>query len=87
MPYIAVVLKESDDGFSVHFPDLPGCVTAGSTLPQARRFAAEALAFHLESMAAGRRQIPSPRPVEAIREEPGYRSATLIIVEPIAVTR
>ena len=34
--YIALIHKEPDSDFGVSFPDLPGCVTAGSTLDEAR---------------------------------------------------
>ena len=82
MPYIAVVLKESDDEFSVGFPDLPGCSASGSTLAEARRFAVEAVALHLETLRAGRHPIPPARTVDQLRELPAYRHATFIVVDP-----
>jgi predicted RNase H-like HicB family nuclease len=41
--YIAVIHKDADSDFGVSFPDLPGCITAGRTLDEARVMAAEAL--------------------------------------------
>jgi predicted RNase H-like HicB family nuclease len=46
--YIALLRKETGSDYGVSFPDFPGCVTAGRTLEEARRLAAEALAFHVE---------------------------------------
>ena len=49
--YIALLHKEADSDYGVSFPDLPGCVTAGKTLDEARANAEEALALHLAGMA------------------------------------
>jgi predicted RNase H-like HicB family nuclease len=38
--YIALIHKDADGDFGVSFPDLPGCVSAGSTLDEARELAA-----------------------------------------------
>ena len=46
--YIALLRKDPDSDYGVDFPDFPGCVTAGSTLEEARAMAEEALAFHIE---------------------------------------
>jgi predicted RNase H-like HicB family nuclease len=47
MEYIAYLHKDRDSDFRVSFSDFPGCVTAGKTLEEARRMAAEALALHI----------------------------------------
>ena len=49
--YIALIHKDADSDYGVSFPDLPGVVTVGSDLDEARRMATEALAFHLEGLA------------------------------------
>jgi predicted RNase H-like HicB family nuclease len=33
--YIAIVCKEPGSAWGVHFPDLPGCTSAGSTMEEA----------------------------------------------------
>ena len=53
--YIALLRKDASSDYGVDFPDLPGCVTAGRSLEEARRAAAEALAVRLEGMATQRR--------------------------------
>ena len=40
--YIGLVHKDAGSDYGVSFPDLPGCVTAGATLEEAREMAAEA---------------------------------------------
>lgn len=50
-----------DEGkFSVLFPDLPGCQTWGNTLEESFGHSVEALAGHLEAMAADGDVIPEP---------------------------
>lgn len=48
--YIAYLRKDEDSDFGVEFPDLPGCVSAGRTLDEARAMAAEALAGHVAAL-------------------------------------
>ena len=58
--YIALIHKDAESDFGVSFPDLPGCVTAGATLDEARDMAAEALALHLEGLSEDGEAIPEP---------------------------
>ena len=82
--YIALVEKDVTSDYGVFFPDLPGCVTAGSTFEEAREMACEALALHLEGMAAHREYIPPPCSADAAlaHEDAGYAIA-LIVVEAL----
>jgi predicted RNase H-like HicB family nuclease len=83
MAYVAIIRKEPGSDYGIDFPDLPGCVTAGKTLAEARRFAAEALTLHLDGLAAGGLPIPPQRPVETIRAEPEYRTGRLILIDAV----
>lgn len=58
--YVALLCKEADSDFGVEFPDFPGCITAGTTLEDARRMAAEALLLHVEGMMEDGDPIPEP---------------------------
>ena len=64
--YIALIHKEAASDFGVSFPDLPGCVTAGTTLDEARAFAEEALALHLAGLAEDGEAAPEPSTLEAV---------------------
>lgn len=66
--YIALLHKNGRKGYGVSFPDFPGCVSAGATVEDALREAAEALALHVDGMREDGTRIPKPRTVEAIRE-------------------
>ena len=49
--YIALIHKDANSDYGVSFADLPGVISAGRNLDEARRMATEALAFHLKGMA------------------------------------
>jgi predicted RNase H-like HicB family nuclease len=83
--YVAVILEDAHDEYSVHFPDVPGCFTRGATIDQACRFAAETLAFHLERFAARHLAPPLTRSLDALRAEPEHRGATFVLVAPTAL--
>jgi predicted RNase H-like HicB family nuclease len=68
--YIALLRKDPDSDYGVDFPDFPGCITAGSTLEETRRMAAEALPFHVEGMLEENLPIPRPSPLELVMADP-----------------
>jgi predicted RNase H-like HicB family nuclease len=62
--YIAVVHKDEDSAFGVHFPDLPGCISAADTLDEVVPKATEALALFAEDT-----PLPEPRSLDALRKD------------------
>jgi predicted RNase H-like HicB family nuclease len=76
--YIALLRKEPSSDFGVDFPDFPGCVTAGQSLEEARRMAAEALASHVEGMQQDGEPIPEPSALGVIINVPDGAIAFLI---------
>ena len=81
--YIALIHKDADSDYGVSFPDLPGCVTAGSNLDEAREMATEALALHVAGMAEDGEPVPEPALLEAIMRDPEHRDGVAILV-PLA---
>lgn len=79
--YIALLRKERKSDYSVDFPDFPGCITAGKTLEEARRFAAEALALHIEGMEADGDTIPAPSVLDTVLLAKEHRDAVPFLVE------
>jgi len=79
--YIAIIHKDADSDFGVSFPDFPGCITAGATLDEARAFAEEALALHVEGMIEDGEAIPEPSSFEAVMADPANRDGVAILVE------
>jgi predicted RNase H-like HicB family nuclease len=80
--YIALLRKDPDSDFGVDFPDLPGCITSGSTLEETREMAAEALEFHIEGMLEENLPIPKPSRLEVVMADPENAEA---IPFPVAV--
>ncbi|MBA1334125.1 MAG: Phage protein [Firmicutes bacterium] len=59
LTYLAV-FEPTKTGYSVYFPDLPGCVSYGEDFEEAQRQAAEALGLHLYGMEKDGEEIPAP---------------------------
>ncbi|MEE8145337.1 MAG: type II toxin-antitoxin system HicB family antitoxin [Kiloniellales bacterium] len=78
--YIAFIRKADDSDFSVEFPDLPGCATAGRDMDEALAFAREALAGHLEELAAAGDPVPAPSNLEAAMADPEFADAVAVLV-------
>jgi predicted RNase H-like HicB family nuclease len=61
--YHAVVHKDEDSAWGVHFSDLPGCFSAADDLADVQANASEAVMLYLEGEKA-----PKPSAIETIRE-------------------
>ncbi len=78
---IALLCREARSDYGVDFPDFPGCVSAGRTLDEARRMAAEALPLHIYGMLEDGAAMPAPSSLEAVMEGPDNRDAVGFLVE------
>ena len=78
--YIALLWKEDASDYGVSFPNFPGCVTAGSSLHEARQLAAEALQFHIEGMLEDGEELPDPTALDEIMEDPENKEAVVLLV-------
>lgn len=67
--YYPAVLAYDDDGISVVFPDLPGCVTCGDSTEDAVSNAKEAMGLHLYGMEKDNDVIPQPTAIKDIKIE------------------
>src|SRR5260221_13345194 len=83
MDFIAYLHKDRDSDFGVSFPDFPGCVTAGKTLEEARRMAAEALALHIQGMAEDGETIPEPSALDDVADDPALKGAVAFLVSVV----
>jgi predicted RNase H-like HicB family nuclease len=82
--YIGLIHKDADSDYGVSFPDFPGCITAGVTLDEARAFAQEALALHIEGMIEDGEAIPEPSSLEAVMTDSDNREAVAVLV-PVSI--
>ena len=56
--YQISLVPEQEGGYTVLVPLLPGCVSYGRTIEEATENAKEAIALHLENLAAHKQPIP-----------------------------
>jgi len=54
------VFEPSDTGFSIYFPDLPGCISCGDNMEHAIKMAKEALGLHYWGMERDGDEMPEP---------------------------
>ena len=82
--YIAVVHKDPKTDFGVSFPDFQGCITAGSTIDEAKDMAHDALSLHIKGMLEDGDNIPVPSKLEDIMDDPDYSDAAAILVVSVS---
>lgn len=80
MQYIAYLHKDGKSDYGVSFPDFPGCITAGSTLEEARRMAVEALSFHIAGMRKDGEPVHEPSTLDELRRDPAMKGAVAFLV-------
>lgn len=78
--YIALIHKDDDSDYGVSFPDLPGVISAGSTLDEARDMATEALAFHIEGLIEDGEAIPEPSSLEDVMANAENRDGVAVLI-------
>lgn len=71
-----------EDGISIEFPDLPGCLPCAQTTEEAFRNAKEALGLHLFGMEQDGDAIPKPTSVKDLRPQAGAAIAMVEVFMP-----
>ena len=77
---IGLIRKDTDSDFGVDFPDFPGCISAGTTLDEARRMAQEALELHVGGMIEDGEALPVGSSLETIMADPENADAVAFVV-------
>ncbi len=57
LSYLAV-FEPTETGYSVYFPDLPGCISIGKSIQEASENAKEALELHVYGMESDKETLP-----------------------------
>ncbi|PIP14591.1 antitoxin HicB [Candidatus Roizmanbacteria bacterium CG22_combo_CG10-13_8_21_14_all_35_9] len=57
--YTAVFQKEPEGGYTVFVPMLPGCVSYGKNLEEAKKMINEAIELYIESLSIHNEEIPT----------------------------
>lgn len=74
------IIERAGAGYSVFFPDLPGCTSAGATLQEVARNVEEALAGHLIVSAEHGDPIAAPSELDEIPADPEIDEVARILV-------
>lgn len=78
--FYPAIVERAAAGFSVFFPDLPGCTSAGATVQEAARNAEQALDGHLLVSAEHGDKLPDPSELDAIEADPEVDEVARILV-------
>jgi len=80
--YPAIVEGDRATGYSVFFPDLPGCTSGGDTIQEAATNAEEALAGHVALMIEEGEPIPEPGSLDDLPKPvaPGVEEVARLLV-------
>jgi predicted RNase H-like HicB family nuclease len=79
MSVYTAVLKPYDGGFTIEFPDVPGCATGGATIEEAIRMGKDALGGCLCVYQDEGIALPDPRTPDLIPLQPGEFAAVVDI--------
>ncbi|QIB26279.1 type II toxin-antitoxin system HicB family antitoxin [Caloranaerobacter azorensis] len=72
------IFDYAEDGITVEFPDIPGCITCGATTEEALKNAKEALELNLYGIEEDGEKIPEPSEPKDIKLE---SNQTIVLVE------
>lgn len=78
------IFEPDEGGYSVNFPDLPGCYTCGDTLTEAMCMAQEAAEGWLITWVEDEKKPPKPSACESLKEEHGIVNMVVVDMEEIA---
>ena len=78
--FYPAIVERTADGYSVFFPDLPGCASAGASLQEAARNAEQALDGHLLVSAEHGDKLNDPSELDAIDGDAEVEEVARILV-------
>ena len=80
MYYPAAIHKDPESDYGISFPDLPGCISAASTLDELMLMGREAAELWLEDAVECGEMPPEPTPLDALRDDPDWADATWAVI-------
>ena len=76
--FFPAIFSKDEFGFSIEFPDLPGCFSCADSMEMELKHAKEAMQLHLYGMERDGDEIPEPTAPELLKVEAGE---TIAIIE------
>lgn len=80
--YVAI-FNYAEDGISISFPDLPGCLSCADTTKEAIKNAEEVLGLVLYDMEEENKIIPEPTPLENVKCLENERAVLISVWMPL----
>jgi len=79
------VFEPTENGYSVYFPDFPGCISFGNTFEEAQKEATDALSLHVYGMEkdGDALPVPSTNPIADPDTASGYILSPVVIFPDI----
>ncbi|MEE1890142.1 type II toxin-antitoxin system HicB family antitoxin [Pseudomonas carassii] len=81
MNLLVVLHKSRETYYGVTIPDVPGCFSAGATVPQALENVQEALALHYEGLVADGAPLPQVQEMDVHVDNPEYAGGLWALVD------
>ena len=78
--YYPAIVEADADGYSVFFPDVPGCTSGGATLQRAAQNAEEALQVHLDLAHEHGEPVPDPSDLDTAEVDSDVHVAARLLV-------
>jgi predicted RNase H-like HicB family nuclease len=84
---IAIEIGDAETAYGIVVPDLPGCFSAGDTMDEAMKNAAQAIYAWIEAALDAGQEIPKPSSLESVRDSPAYEGWAfgIVAVDPAAL--
>jgi len=67
MKYL-IIIEKSETGYSAYSPDLPGCISTGTTPEETEANMKEAISFHIDGLKEEGLSVPEPASFSAYVE-------------------
>jgi len=78
--FYPAIIERAGDAYSVFFPDLPGCTSAGRTVTEAAVNAEEALSGHILVSEQHGDELPDPSEIDAVERDPEIEEVARLLV-------
>lgn len=82
--YYPAVFIEHEDGYTVEFPDLPGCITQGDSLEEAFEMAEDAACGWILTSIEDDDELPKPTPINQMTAEEGFVNYVTLDIDEYA---
>ena len=81
MKYPVVVHKDENSDYGVIVPDIPGCISAGSSYEDALQNVVEAISCHLEGLLLSEEALPAGSDIDAWVDDKAFSGGVWALID------